>query len=100
MTNNAQYATCLEEYEDMTLACLGTKGMLGYIGDGGPVCDTAWCEFSIGENLTASHVSGNGLALLMVVKQGTSDSLAAMWFGDANPQPVLQLNMRESCTSM
>ena len=89
MTNNAQYATCLEEYEDITLACLGTEGMLGYIGDGGPVCDTEWCEFSIGENLTASHVSGNGLALLMVVKQGTSDSLAAMWFGDANPQPVV-----------
>ena len=32
MTNNAQYATCLEEYEDITLACLGTEGMLGILG--------------------------------------------------------------------
>ena len=89
MENTAQYATCLEEYEDITLACLGTEGMLGYIGDGGPDCDTEWCQFSIGDGLIATQVSGNGLALLMIVQDGTSDSLAAMWFGDSNPQPVV-----------
>ena len=86
--NTAQYATCLEEYEDMTLACLGTEGMVAFIGDGGDECDTEWCQFSIGENLTASQISGNGLALLLIVQDGTSDSLAAMWYGDSNPQPV------------
>ena len=49
--NLAQYATCLEEYRGMTLACLGTEGMVAFIGDGGPECDTEWCQFSIGENL-------------------------------------------------
>ena len=87
--NTAQYATCLEEYGDMTLACLGTEGMVAYIGDGGDECDTEWCQFSIGENLTASQISGNGLALLLIVQDGTSDSLAAMWYGDSNPQPVV-----------
>ena len=87
--NNAQYATCLEEYGDMTLACLGTEGMVAFIGDGGDECDTEWCQFSIGENLTASQISGNGLALLLIVQDGTSDSLAAMWYGDSNPQPVV-----------
>ncbi|MGB1571107.1 MAG: hypothetical protein ACPHAT_00215 [Candidatus Poseidoniaceae archaeon] len=87
--NSAQYATCLEEYEDLTLACLGTEGMVAFIGDGGPECDTEWCQFSIGENLTASQISGNGLALLLIVQDGTSDSLAAIWYGDSNPQPVV-----------
>ncbi len=87
--NSAQYATCLEEYGDLTLACLGTEGMVAFIGDGGPECDTEWCQFSIGENLTASQISGNGLALLLIVQDGTSDSLAAMWYGDANPQPII-----------
>ena len=87
--NLAQYATCLEEYGDMTLACLGTEGMVAFIGDGGDECDTEWCQFSIGENLTASQISGNGLALLLIVQDGTSDSLAAMWYGDSNPQPVV-----------
>lgn len=87
--NIAQYATCLEEYGDMTLACLGTEGMVAFIGDGGDECDTEWCQFSIGENLTASQISGNGLALLLIVQDGTSDSLAAMWYGDSNPQPVV-----------
>ena len=41
--NSAQYATCLEEYRGMTLACLGTEGMVAYIGDGGPDCDKEWC---------------------------------------------------------
>ena len=35
-----QYATCLEKYGDITLACFGTEGKLAYIGDGGPDCDT------------------------------------------------------------
>ena len=87
--NSAQYATCLEEYGDLTLACLGTEGMVAFIGDGGDECDTEWCQFSIGENLTASQISGNGLALLLIVQDGTSDSLAAMWYGDSNPQPVV-----------
>jgi len=87
--NLAQYATCLEEYEDLTFACLGTEGMVAYIGDGGPDCDTEWCQFSIGDNLTASQISGNGLALLLIVQDGTSDSLAAMWYGDSNPQPLV-----------
>ena len=34
----------------MTLACLGTEGMVAFIGDGGDECDTEWCQFSIGEN--------------------------------------------------
>ena len=84
-----QYATCLEKYGDITLACLGTEGKLAYIGDGGPDCDTEWCQFSIGENITATHVSGNELALLMIVQDGTSDSLAAMWFGESDPQPIV-----------
>jgi len=87
--NSAQYATCLVEYGDLTLACLGTEGMVAFIGDGGEECDTEWCQFSIGENLTASQISGNGLALLLIVQDGTSDSLAAMWYGDSNPQPVV-----------
>ena len=87
--NLAQYATCLEEYEDLTFACLGTEGMVAYIGDGGPDCDTEWCQFSIGDNLTASQISGNGLALLLIVQDGTSDSLAAMWYGDSDPQPLV-----------
>ena len=87
--NSAQYATCLEKYGDLTLACLGTEGMVAFIGDGGEECDTEWCQFSIGENLTASQISGNGLALLLIVQDGTSDSLAAMWYGDSNPQPVV-----------
>ena len=87
--NLAQYATCLEEYEDLTFACLGTEGMVAYIGDGGPECDTEWCQFSIGDNLTASQISGNGLALLLIVQDGTSDSLAAMWYGDSDPQPLV-----------
>ena len=87
--NLAQYATCLEEYREMTLACLGTEGMVAFIGDGGPECDTEWCQFSIGENITASQISGNGDALLFVVQDGTSDSLAAMWYGDSNPQPLV-----------
>jgi len=89
MVNSAQYATCLEKYGDITLACLGTEGKIAYIGDGGPDCDIEWCEFSIGDNITATQVSGNGLALLMIVQDGTSDSLAAMWFGESNPQPVV-----------
>ena len=89
MENNAQYATCLEEYGDMTLACLGTEGMLGFIGDGSPDCDNNWCQFPIGENITATQVSGKNLAILMVVQDGTSDALAAMWFGDSNPEPVI-----------
>lgn len=89
MENNAQYATCLVEYGEVTLACLGTEGMLGFIGDGSPDCDQEWCQFDIGENITATQVSGNGLALLMVVQDGTSDSLAAIWYGENNPQPVL-----------
>ena len=86
---NSQYATCLEEYRGMTLACLGTEGMLAYIGDGGPDCDTEWCQFSIGDNLTVTEVSGNGLALMLIVQDGTSNSLAAIWYGDSNPQPVV-----------
>ena len=86
--NNAQYATCLEEYRGMTLACLGNEGMLGFIGDGSDDCDDTWCQFSIGENITATQVSGNGLAILMVVQDGTSDALAAIWFGESNPEPV------------
>ena len=88
---NSQYATCLEEYRGMTLACLGTEGMLAYIGDGGPDCDTEWCQFSIGDNLTVTEVSGNGLALMLIVQDGTSNSLAAIWYGDSNPQPVVCL---------
>ena len=87
--NSAQYATCLEEYKGITLACLGTKGNVGYIGDGGPDCDLDWCDFSIGENLTASQISGNGDALLIVVQDGTSDSLTAMRFDDSNPEPLV-----------
>tara|TARA_B100000700_G_C15061498_1_gene866218 strand:- start:3920 stop:5065 length:1146 start_codon:yes stop_codon:yes gene_type:complete len=87
--DNAQYATCLVEYGELTLACLGNEGMLGFIGDGSPDCDQEWCQFGIGENITATQVSGNGLALLMVVQDGTSDSLAAIWYADSNPQPVL-----------
>ena len=87
--NNAQYATCLEEYRGMTLACLGNEGMLGFIGDGSDDCDDTWCQFSIGENITATQVSGNGLAILMVVQDGTSDALAAVWFGEANPEPMI-----------
>jgi len=87
--NNAQYATCLEEYRGMTLACLGNEGMLGFIGDGSDDCDGTWCQFSIGENITATQVSGNGLAILMVVQDGTSDALAAIWFGEANPEPMI-----------
>jgi len=87
--NNAQYATCLEEYRGMTLACLGNEGMLGFIGDGSDDCDDTWCQFSIGENITATQVSGNGLAILMVVQDGTSDALAAIWFGEANPEPMI-----------
>ena len=89
MENSAQYATCLVEYGEVTLACLGTEGMLGFIGDGSPDCDQEWCQFDIGENITATQVSGNGLALLMVVQDGTSDSLAAIWYGENNPQPML-----------
>ena len=73
----------------MTLACLGTEGMLGFIGDGSPDCDNNWCKFPIGENITATQVSGKNLAILMVVQDGTSDALAAMWFGDSNPEPVI-----------
>ena len=87
--NNAQYATCLEEYRGMTLACLGNEGMLGFIGDGSDDCDDTWCQFSIGENITATQVSGNGMAILMVVQDGTSDALAAIWFGEANPEPMI-----------
>ncbi|MBS83571.1 MAG: hypothetical protein CMA90_00225 [Euryarchaeota archaeon] len=87
--NNAQYATCLEEYRGMTLACLGNEGMLGFIGDGSDDCDDTWCQFSIGENITATQVSGNGLAILMVVQDGTSDALAAIWFGESNPEPMI-----------
>ncbi len=89
MEFGAPYATCLEEYRGMTLACLGTEGMLGFIGDGSPDCDEFWCQFSIGENITATQVSGNGLAILMVVQEGTSDSLAAFMFGDSNPEPMV-----------
>lgn len=85
----APYATCLEEYRGMILACLGTEGMLGFIGDGSPDCDESWCQFSIGENITANQVSGNGLDILMVVQEGTSNSLAAFRFGDSNPEPVV-----------
>ena len=87
--NSAQYATCLEEYRGMTLACLGNEGMLGFIGDGSDDCDDTWCQFSIGENITATQVSGNGLAILMVVQDGTSDALAAIWFGESNPEPMI-----------
>ncbi len=87
--NNAQYATCLEEYRGMTLACLGNEGMLGFIGDGSDDCNDTWCQFSIGENITATQVSGNGLAILMVVQDGTSDALAAIWFGESNPEPMI-----------
>lgn len=87
--NNAQYATCLEEYSGMTLACLGNEGMLGFIGDGSDDCDNTWCQFSIGENITATQVSGNGLAILMVVQDGTSDALAAIWFGESSPEPKI-----------
>ena len=52
-------------------------------------CDTEWCQFSIGENITATQVSGNDLALLLVVQDGTSDSLAAIWFGDSEPNPIV-----------
>ena len=86
---NAQYATCLEQYGDITLACFGIEGMLGFIGDGSPDCDQTWCQFSIGENITATQVSGNDLAILMVVQEGTSDSLAAFWFGESNPAPMV-----------
>ena len=86
---NAQYATCLEQYGDITLACFGIEGMLGFIGDGSPDCDQTWCQFSIGENITATQVSGNDLAILMVVQEGTSDSLAAFWFGESNPVPMV-----------
>ena len=73
----------------MTLACLGNEGMLGFIGDGSDDCDDTWCQFSIGENITATQVSGNGLAILMVVQDGTSDALAAIWFGESNPEPMI-----------
>tara|TARA_B100002052_G_scaffold51060_1_gene44194 strand:+ start:6005 stop:7150 length:1146 start_codon:yes stop_codon:yes gene_type:complete len=89
MEENAQYATCLEQYGDITLACFGIEGMLGFIGDGSPDCDQTWCQFSIGENITATQVSGNDLAILMVVQEGTSDSLAAFWFGESNPEPMV-----------
>ncbi len=85
--SSATYATCLEEYRGMTIACLGTEGMLAYIGDGGPDCDKEWCQFSIGDNITATQVSGNDLALLLVVQDGTSHSLAAIWYGDSEPNP-------------
>lgn len=87
--NNAQLATCVEEYAGLILACLGTEGMLGFIGDGSDDCDIEWCQFNIGENVTVSQVSGNDLALLLVVQDGTTDSLAAIWYGDSNPQPII-----------
>ena len=45
--DNAQYATCLVEYGELTLACLGNEGMLCFIGDGSPDCDQEWCQFGI-----------------------------------------------------
>ncbi|MBJ63743.1 MAG: hypothetical protein CMB55_02970 [Euryarchaeota archaeon] len=75
----ATFATCLEEHEGRIYACLGNKGTLGYIEDGNEGCETTWCEFDFGTNLTATHISADeDNQFLMIVQTGTSDSIAAV----------------------
>jgi len=80
--NSAQYATCLEQYDKITFFCSGLEGSIFFIEEDSPFCEDIWCPLQIGDNLTAKRVSKNDDALLMVVEDGTSDSLAAIWLPD------------------
>ena len=86
--NDAAYATCLVEHEEFTFACLGNSGTIAYLQEDHLLCDENWCEFPIGQDVTVTQISGNGLALLMAIEDGTSNSLGAMWLGEANPNPI------------
>ena len=89
LDNSAQYATCLEQYKSYTFACTGQEGSILIIEEGSPDCEAEWCSLQIGEGITANHVSMNDFALLMVVQDGTSDSLAAMSILDSSPSPLV-----------
>jgi len=86
---SALYATCLEQYEKYTLACIGQEGSIYIIEEGNDDCESEWCDLPIGDNITAKTVSMNDFDLLMVVQDGTSNSLAAMSLLDTSPSPVI-----------
>ena len=89
LDQNAQYATCLTQHGKITFACMGDEGSISFVEEGNDFCEESWCLYDIGENLTASQVSGNGQALLMVVQDGTSDSLAAIWINSEDKDPAV-----------
>lgn len=87
MDNSAQYATCLEQYEKITYFCSGIEGSIFFIEEGHAYCEEIWCPLQFGGNITAKSVSMNNIALLMVVQDGTSDSLAAIWPTEPSSSP-------------
>ena len=85
----AQYATCLSQHNKITFACMGDMGSVSFIEEGNVFCENEWCLFDIGANLTATQISGNGMAILVVVEDGVGDSLAALWLDGENKDPVV-----------
>jgi len=74
----APYATCLERHNEIVYACLGDPGLI-YVHDEGNDGITGWQVMSLSENVTVVDISGNNLAMLMIVQDGTSTTLAAMF---------------------
>ena len=76
--NLEKTATCLEEFQGIIFACLGEKGSIAFMQEDNIDCESDWCDFSIGQDTTAKDVSVNGYDMLMIIQEGTSDSLAAL----------------------
>ena len=74
----APYATCLERHAEIVYACLGMPGVI-YVHDEGDENNPGWQVMILSENVTVIDIAGNGDALLMIVQDGTSTTLAAMF---------------------
>ena len=74
----APYATCLERHNEVVYACIGAPGLV-YVHDEGNDEITGWQMMSLSEDVTVVDISGNDIAMLMIVQDGTSTTLAAMF---------------------
>ncbi len=79
--STAPFATCITEHQDITYACVGTPGELMVNED--KYSAGEWRTMTLSSNLSILDVSGNKLALMMIVQDGTATTLAGVFLEES-----------------
>ena len=78
--NSAPFATCVTKHQGITYACVGTPGEL--MVNEKQYADGEWRTMFLSSNVSVLDISGNQLAMMMIVQDGTATTLAGVFLNE------------------